>query len=103
MKTLKKIITFLLITFIIVSFYNCLSSKVLQNELPFEIGEVYYQESNSDINVYISMKSNSNNMLLDSIYFKGKQTNLEYEDNLIVGRFKSSIVQKPDIIMSNEP
>ncbi|WP_100613732.1 hypothetical protein [Confluentibacter citreus] len=103
MKTLKKTITFLLILFIMVSFYNCSSAKMLQNEPLFEIGEAYYQASNSDIHVYISIKSNPNNILLDSVYFKGKQAKLEHENNLFVGRFKSSIIQKQDIIMSNEP
>lgn len=103
MKTLKKVITFLLMPFMMVSFYNCSSTKMLQNHAPFEIDEVYYQESNSGTNVYISIKSNPNNIILDSIYFKGKQAKLGQENNLFVGRFTSNIIQKQDIIMSNEP
>lgn len=90
-------------SFMMVSFYNCSSTKMLQNDLPFEIDEVYYSESNSEIHVYISVKSNPSNILLDSIYFKGKQTNLQHENNLFVGRFKSGIVPKGDVVMSNEP
>lgn len=103
MKTLKKIITFLLMPFMMIGFYNCSSTKMLQNHPPFEIDEVYYQKSNSDINVYISLKSNPNNIILDSIYFQGIKTKLEHESNLFVGSFKSSIIQKQDIIMGNEP
>lgn len=103
MKTLKKVITFLSMPFMMMDFYNCSSTKMLQNHAPFEIREAYYVESRSDINVYISIKSNPNNILLDSIYFKGKQAKLEHENNLFVGRFKSSIIQKQDIIMSNKP
>ncbi len=87
-----------------VSFYNCSSAKMLQNESPFEIGEAYYQESNTDINVYIPIKSNPNNTILDSVYFQGKKTKLELESaSLAVGRFKTESTQKQDIIMSNKP
>lgn len=104
MKTLKKITKFLLMTFIMVSFYNCSSAKMFQDNLPFLIGEVYYQESSTDINVYIPIKSNPNNIILDSIYFQGKKTKLEFENaSLAVGRFKTESTQKQDIIMSNEP
>lgn len=103
MGTLKIKLGFLLMPFMMVSFYHCSSSKRLQNKLPFEIHEAYYQESNSGTNVYISIKSNPNNIILDSIYFKGKQVKLGQENNLFVGRFASSIIQKQDIIMSNEP
>ena len=104
MKALKNIITFLLMSFMIVSFYNCSSTKMLQNESPFEIGEVYYSESNSEIQVYISVKSNPNNIILDSIYFQGKKSKLELENaSLAVGHFKTESIQRQDIIMSNEP
>ncbi|OYX28392.1 MAG: hypothetical protein B7Z06_01780 [Flavobacteriales bacterium 32-35-8] len=103
MGTLKIKLGFLLMPFMMVSFYHCSSTKMLRNHAPFEIDEVYYQESNSGTNVYISIKSNPNNIILDSIYFKGKQAKLEQENNLFVGRFTSNIIQKQDIIMSNEP
>ena len=89
---------------ILLSFFNCSSAKMLQNDVPFEIGEAYYQESNSDIHVYIPIKSNPDNIILDSIYFQGKKAKLESENaSLALGRFKIQPTQKQDIIMSNEP
>ncbi len=103
MKTFKNIITFLFMLFIMASFYQCSSSKRLQKNLPFKIGETYYQESGSHINIFITMKSNPQNILLDSVYFQGKQTKLEYNNNMFIGVFKTVPIKKQDIIMSNEP
>jgi len=104
MKTLKKVITFLSMPFMMIGFYNCSSTKMLQNHAPFEIDEVYYQESNSDINVYISLRSNPNNIILDSIYFHGKKAKLELQNELLaMGHFKTAPNKKEDIIMSSEP
>ncbi|WP_111308775.1 hypothetical protein [Confluentibacter sediminis] len=103
MKTFKNIITFLFMLFIMASFYQCSSSKRLQKNLPFKIGEIYYQELGSNINIFITMKSNPKNILLDSVYFQGKQTKLEYKNNMFIGIFKTLIIKKQDIIMSHEP
>lgn len=103
MKLLKNIIVLFLLLFFLVGFYNCSSSKLLEKNLPFELGKAYYQESNSGMHIFIPMKSNPKNILLDSAYFKGKQIKLEYKDNLFFGIFKTSTIQKQDIIMSNEP
>lgn len=97
--------------FIIVSFSQCASTLKLQDNLPIEIDEVYYQTwvagvkgGGSGINVFIPMESNSNTILLDSMYFRGKSTKIEYaNDTLAIGRFKTKANQKQDIIMSNEP
>jgi len=103
MKRIKKIIVSLLLLVLMASFFQCSSSKMLQKNLPFEIGKAYYQESTSGIHIFIPMKSNPNNILLDSVYFKGKQIKLEHKDKLFVGMFKTNRIEKRDIIMSNEP
>ncbi len=100
-----------LMLFIIVSFSQCASTLKLQDNLPLEIDEVYYQTwvagvkgGGSGINVFIPIESNSNDIVLDSMYFRGKSTKIEYvNDALAVGRFKTEANQKQDIIMSNEP
>ena len=103
MKAIKKIIVALLMPLVLVSYFSCSSAKMLQNESQLEIGKVYYQESNSMTTVFIPIKSNPNNIVLDSVYFKGKQAKLEHKNNLFIGNFASSIAQKQDVIMSNEP
>lgn len=111
MKVLKKIISLFLMLFIIVSFSQCASTLKLQDNLPIEIDEVYYQTwvagvkgGGSGINVFIPIESNSNDIVLDSIYFRGKSTKIEYiNDALAVGRFKTKANQKQDIVISNEP
>ena len=93
------------------SFSQCVSTMKLQDKAPLEFGDVYYQNwiagvkgGGSGINLFISVKSNTNNTVLDSVYFKNKQAKLEYiNDTLLVGRFHTETNQKEDIIMSNEP
>jgi len=111
MKLLKRIISLFLMLFIIVSFSECASTLELQDNLLIEIDKVYYQTwvagvkgGDRGINVFIPIKSNSNNIVLDSMYFRGKSTKIEYaNDALAIGRFKTKANQKQDIIMSNEP
>jgi hypothetical protein len=95
----------------IVSFSQCASTLKLQPNLSIEIDEVFYQTwvavvkgGGSGINVFIPIKSNSNNIMLDSMYFRSKSTKIEYvNDALAVGRFKTNANQKENLIMSNEP
>ncbi len=91
------------------SFSKCGSTQKLSKLLPISIGEVYYQEwiagvkgGGSGFNIYIPIESNPNNIILDSVFFKGKQVKLEHSNNSIsIGRFKTSVNQKQDIIMSS--
>lgn len=111
MKLLTRTMSLLFMLFIIVSFSQCASTPKLQHNLPLEIDEVYYQtwaagakEGGTGINVFIPIKSNSNDIVLDSIYFRGKSTKIEFANTaLAVGRFKIKANQKQDIIMSNQP
>lgn len=111
MKLLKRTISLFLMLFIIVSFSQCASTLKLQDNLPLKVDEAYYQSwvaavkgGSTGINVFISIKSNPNDIVLDSMYFRGKSTKIDYvNDALAVGRFKTIANQKQDIIMSNEP
>lgn len=92
-------------------FSQCATGKQLETNLPFEIGDVYYQErvagvdgGGSGVNIFITLQENPNNIILDSVYFQGKEAKLEFRNNTVyVGRLESKTVLKNDIIMSIEP
>lgn len=97
--------------FIMAAFSQCAVTKKMETNMPFELGDIYYQEwvagikgEGSGINIVIPLVSNPKNIVLDSVYFHGKQTKLESRDNMLfVGRFQSEKNQKKNVIMSNEP
>jgi len=103
MKIVKKISFFMLMLLFMVSFSQCSSTKQLQNNPPFEVGEVYYNQSDSGLYFFIPIKSKPNNIELDSVYFHNKSAKLVFENDSFVGNFKTEVIQKPDIIMGNEP
>ena len=111
MKTSKSILTLLLAFLITSSFLGCSSTRKLQKENSFIIGQVYYQNwvsgikgGGSGMNLFIPMLTNPKNIVLDSVYFRGKQAKLQLNnDTIFIGRFKNSTNLKPDIIMSNTP
>lgn len=111
MKFIKPIFKLLLLFTVMFSFFGCSSTKKLQNSIPFEIGEVYYQhwvsgvkDGGYGVNLFIPIVSNPNNIILDSIYFRGQQSKLEMTNKtLYVGRFQDNSNQKKNIIMSSEP
>ncbi|OUR93840.1 hypothetical protein A9Q87_03785 [Flavobacteriales bacterium 34_180_T64] len=99
------------------SFSQCSSSKhtkekqalILQENVSFELGEVYCQrwssglkEGGSGIHVYISVVSNRNNVSFDSLYFRG------LKGKIVTGKMgyfvdlKTKINQNKDIIMSGD-
>lgn len=94
-----------------VSFSNCASTQQLEKLEPLTIGDVYYQNwvagvkgGGSGFNIFIPISDNANNIMLDSVYFKGKKAKLEFNNNTVfIGRFKTTANKKQDIIMSNEP
>lgn len=111
MKSLKNIPNSLLFLLIVVGFSQCASTQKLEGSLPLEIGDVYYQHwvsgvrgGGSGYNLFIPIKSNPKKIVLDSLYFKGRQVKLELKnESVFVGRFKSEANQKHDIIMSSDP
>lgn len=96
------------------AFSQCSSTFKLQEKAPFAIKEVYFQKwvagvkgGGSGMNVYIVSKENiSNNIKLDSIYFREDKAKIEVdlsESNLFIGRFIFESNKKKDVIMSNDP
>ena len=93
----------MLMSLLTVSFSQCSSTKKLQKETSFETGQVYYNQNDSLIQVYIPIKSNPNRIILDSVYFRGNQAKLTQEGNLFIGKINLQTTAKRDIIMSNAP
>ncbi|MDP5158469.1 MAG: hypothetical protein NWQ07_07830 [Flaviramulus sp.] len=111
MKILIKGLFILIISLVMMSFSQCNNKLELQGILPLELDEVYFKEwsnparfTGSGLNLFIPIKSNSDQFVLDSVYFKDKQVKLEYvNDTLAVGRFKTKTNQPQEIVMSNQP
>jgi len=98
---LLKIIMLLLIALVV---SQCVTAKKVQDLSPFEIGEVYYKEDQSGISLYIPVKAYPKHIAMDSVYFHGQQAKLEAKNGeILIGQFKPGFIQKPDLIMSNEP
>ena len=109
MKIVRPLMFIGTITLVMMSFTNCASVK-LQDTITINLGKVYYKSwfagvkgGGSGINLYIPIHHQPNNIVLDSVYFKGRGTLLEQvKPNLFIGRFLTTI-SKPDLIMSNAP
>jgi len=111
MQLLKN--AFFLLSLILIGFLvsKCSSAQKSQTNVPFQIGACYYQKwiagvegGGSGIDLYIPIISNGNITELDSVYFQGKGTKLEFKnDSLAIGRFTADLNKKKDLIMSNEP
>ncbi len=91
------------------SFSKCSTTQQLQKKAPMTFGDVYAQKwvagikgGGSGINVFIPVTTN--NMVLDSIYFRDQITKLEFleDQNSYVGRFKTEWNQPVDIVVSSD-
>lgn len=106
MKLFKKTASFIVMLVLALSFIKCKSIQKLNNNMPLEIGQTYYQNSTEGdfgIILYIPIITNPNHIVLDSVYFHGRQTKLEISrETLAIGRFKLP-AQKKDFIMSSDP
>ena len=103
---------FLVFMFVIMAIFSqCATGKQLETNLPLEIGDVYYQEWTASVNgggsgvtIFITLQENPHNIMLDSVYFQGKEAKLEFvNDTVYTGQLESKTVLKNDIIMSIEP
>lgn len=111
MKLFKRALFLTFMLFVLATFSQCGVSKKLETKAPLTIGDVYYQHwvagvqgGGSGIKIFIPVISNPNKVILDSVYFQGKQAKLEYRNNdVFIGRFQSEINKKEDIIMSSDP
>ncbi|MFD2724815.1 hypothetical protein [Hyunsoonleella rubra] len=99
MKLLKHI---LFAISVCVGCIRCASTQKLEKNPPLEIGQISYTEQNANTavdSIFIPIKSNPQNVQLDSIVFQGKTTGLVLLENKIyVGTFPQK-----DFIMSDEP
>jgi len=111
---MKLITNVFLMVIVMTSFSQCSSAQKLQKEAPVKLGTAYYQYwvagiqgGGSGINLFIPTENPSlKNIHLDSVYFRGKVSKLEFKPNnpsLFIGRFTSLGNQRKDIIMSNKP
>jgi hypothetical protein len=108
MKRQNLFLSFITIIGIIISFTNCSSAQKLQEHASFELGKVTYQTwvagvqgGGSGIHMLIDVDSNKNNVILDSVYFRGYKAKIEIGKIGYVASIRTEINQKGDIIMSN--
>lgn len=111
MEVIKNVKNAFYVVTLLLLFLNCSTAQKLQKTNPVEFGEVYYQQwvagvkgGGSGVNIYIPIKSNNNHIVLDSVFFREKVSKLEkINESLVVGRFKSSVNQQKDLILSSNP
>ena len=97
--------------FISTSFINCSTVKTntFTDAAPFIITTPYYNSwiagikgGGSGINVFLPV-SDTRNIDIDSIHFRGEKAIVEKKESLIIGRFKTTLNQSRDLIMSSNP
>lgn len=111
MNTLKHLLFLFSASIVVMGFSQCASSLQLQESTTIKFGKPYYQSwaagiesGGSGTNLFIPVNSKPENIVLDSVYFKGRSVALEKKTpTLYVGRFKNVANSRKDIIMSNEP
>lgn len=95
--------------FISTSFVNCSTVKTntFTDAAPFIITAPYYNSwiagiegGGSGINVFLPV-SDTRNIDIDSIHFRGEKAIVEKKENSIIGRFKTTLNQSRDLIMSS--
>ena len=93
------------------SFINCSTVKTntFTDAAPFIITAPYYNSwiagiegGGSGINVFLPV-SDTRNIDIDSIHFRGEKAIVEKKESLIIGRFKTTDNQSRDFIMSSNP
>ena len=108
-----KLATSLILGLVFLSIVNCKTSKEsvlqFQSTAPLEITAPYYnswiagvQGGGSGINVFLPLKEKGK-IMIDSLHFRGQKVAVQNRGKLITGRFKSSVNQQKDIIMSSNP
>ena len=93
------------------SFINCSTVKTntFTDVAPFIITAPYYNSwiagiegGGSGVNVFLPV-SDTRNIDIDSIHFRGEKAIVEKKESLIIGRFKTTLNQSRDLIMSSNP
>lgn len=111
MKFIKRIFSLILLFIMMGSFSQCSSVKQLETKAPTHFGNVYFQKwvagiegGGSGINLIIPVATNS--IVLDSVYFRNNSAKLELgttNPKTYIGRFKTALNQKKDMILSSDP
>ena len=117
MKHYKSVTVLVLLFVMLTSFTQCKSSKKindnqqafkLEENASFTLSETYFQSrvagvkgGGSGIHMYINVLTNTNNVVLDSVYFKGLKAKVEVSKMGYIASFKTKANQKEDIVMSN--
>ncbi|MBT8253805.1 MAG: hypothetical protein KJO00_04605 [Bacteroidia bacterium] len=92
------------------SFSQCSDKKKLEKQAPVTIDQPYFQRwtagvegGGSGMNIHIPVSDV--NIVLDSVYFRGRVAPLELkkEAGQYVGRFSSDFNKKKDMIMNEDP
>ncbi|WP_452232847.1 hypothetical protein [Lacinutrix sp. MEBiC02595] len=119
MSFIKTSILSLSLLFLMVNFSNCSSTKQASNQTnkismqdfqenpSFILGETSFKYwtagvkgGGSGVNLFILMEKNKNNIVLDTVYFRGRESKLEAINSGYVANFRTLANQKEDIIMS---
>ncbi|MFL0352929.1 hypothetical protein [Xanthomarina sp. GH4-25] len=109
MKNKKQFLGFIFMAVILISFTQCSSAQKLQlqENVSFELGQVTFQRwvagvqgGGSGIHMLINVVSNKNNVIFDSVYFRGYQTKIEIGKIDYIANFKTDLNQREDLIMS---
>ena len=108
MAVRKQFLGVILIVFILISFTHCSSAQKLQEKVSFKLGEVSYQKwiagvqgGGSGYHMLIHVISNKNNVIFDSIFFRGYRAKIEIGKIAYVAQIKTEINQREDLIMSH--
>ncbi len=100
-------------TIIFAMFFNCSTSKQLQDPAPIQIGEAYYQYwtagvkgGGAGVDVYLPVLKNPDNIQVDSIYFRNMGAKLDVvgqSNDLLVGHLINGQNKQEDLILSIDP
>ncbi|NQX86902.1 MAG: hypothetical protein HRT67_13560 [Flavobacteriaceae bacterium] len=112
MKFIKHIFSLSVLLGMLGSFSQCSSVKQLETKAPMNFGKAYFQKwiagiqgGGSGINLVIPVSEHTTS--LDSVYFRGMRTKLEWTNTTspktYIGRFKTALNQKTDMIISSNP
>ena len=112
---MKTIFNILFGSALLLGFSQCATSKEISKKLqintPFSIEKATYTDwvsgvkgGGSGTNVIVTIKDiDSNNIEIDSLYFRGLKVKVEIKESSYIGRFNSSINQRKDKVLHREP
>lgn len=112
MKHFNPIMISIIMLFLTTSVTQCSSAQKLEQKAPLAFGEVYFQKRaqavrdlKSMFTLYIPIKGKSNNIELDSVYFKGRSAKLmvsPQNEKIYYAHFITKQAYTEDIILSSD-